>query len=170
MTRAIVKTVWYSFVDAFGFVVAFFTGDPFPRIDLDYRRFMRVSLVKPAWLVWERQCKIMRSDLTTTKEIEVIPAKDNGGIAILVHTPAVSLIKRVRVSLRKRVSLVRTTPRLVRDILGAWDPSAVDWSEPAIYQEVSMDRMASWGRLVHPDDRYAIAAGIADLVMCGEPA
>lgn len=129
----------------------------------DWFRRPRVSLVKSPDLVWLRQTMIMRADLNETREHEVIHVAD--GTTRVNIPPRVSLRKPV--SLRKRVSLVRSTPRLVCDELGAWDPSAVDWSEPSIYQEVSVNRMATWGRLVPNDDRYVIAADIADRVMCG---
>ena len=84
---------------------------------------------------------------------------------VLVSIDKLPLI--LRAAARPTVSLVRTTPRLRRDALGTWDPSTVDWSAPALYEETALDLMGSFGRIVRPDDRYTIAGSLADRVLCG---
>lgn len=168
--KAIAQMMWYGLVNECQFIGAVLFGTNAdiamaPRSVWDFHEFMppAVSLAKSPDLIWARQTRIMRMDLNDTREHEVIHVSDG---TVKVHIPPRVSLRRP-VSLVRRVSLVRVTPRLVRDELGAWDPSTVDWSVPSIYQEVSMDRMAAWGRLVPDTDRYTIAADIADRVMCG---
>lgn len=146
--------------------------------DWAWRRSLRkrVSLTKPSDLLWARQTVIMQMDLDRTRDIEVIPSAKNGGHAALLWETGefdivyVSLDRRVPkprrpVSLRKRVSLVRRSPRLVRDALGLWDPAAVDWSEPALYHETAYALMPLLGQMVDAEDRLALAGSIADYAL-----
>jgi hypothetical protein len=107
-------------------------------------------------------CRAAAADLAETREIEVVPAKLNGGHAALLEDTGEYPIVLVSLDRREPKSRKRT------DELGEWDPSAVDWTATAsIYESTVEDTWGGWTRTILEEDRPGIALDIAERVLCG---
>jgi hypothetical protein len=107
-------------------------------------------------------CRLAAADLAETREIEVVPAKQNGGHAALLEDTGEYPI--ILVSLDRRGA--KSRKRI--DELGEWDPSTADWSAPAsIYESTVSATWGGWTKTILEEDRPAIALEIAERVLCG---
>lgn len=72
-----------------------------------------------------------------------------GDMCKAMKTPLIDLTKSVSMVVlalhaqRHRNAERTLRERVITDELGSWDPGAVDWSEPALYRETSLDALRS---------------------------
>lgn len=105
---------------------------------------------------WKTLIPELVRDLTETRDLEVVPAKLNGGHgALLGKTGEFDVIKDIQAS-------------LIEDELGTWDPDAADWTTPAfIFEATVRETWQGWTSSVPEEDRPAIALTLADKILCG---